>query len=181
MISDILGSAERPRRKAIAQLYSGCYQSIENQVVFNGWTKEDALDIFQDGISIVYANLLEGKFRGDSTVETYLIGVCKNLIRRKREKIRLVELDPSSSEIDYPLDDEAPINIELLQKGFDQLKDNCKRILTGYYYEKKSIRKLMISLKMNSEQVVKNQKVRCLKYLREIFSKMNVSKQDLDE
>lgn len=179
LIVDILGSQKRPREKAIEYLYSSCFRKIESQVVFRGGSAQEARDIFQDGISIVYSNLLEDKFRGESNLETYLIGVCKNLMRGNRSRLKLVELD--YSKIEYENENEAPINVELLQKGFDRLKENCKAILTGYYYEKKSIREIMITLKMNSEQVVKNQKVRCLKYLKETFNKMNVSKSDLDE
>jgi RNA polymerase sigma-70 factor (ECF subfamily) len=57
-----------------------------------------------------------------------------------------------------------------LKKYFDALGEKCQKILTLFYYQQYNIKEIMAEGNYNSENVVKSQKSRCLKTLKEAIN-----------
>src|SRR6188768_290820 len=75
---------------------------------FIGWicrdyncTKEEAKDIYQSSILILYKNIVDGKFAATSSIKTYLFGIGRNqFLKVKKEEQRF-----SNNIIDNVMDD----------------------------------------------------------------------------
>lgn len=69
-------------------------------------------------------------------------------------------------------------NVEAVNQLMLELKGDCKQMLLGYYYERKSMRELAFGFGLASEQAAKNKKSRCLKHLNQIVSKQKLTPED---
>lgn len=56
-----------------------------------------------------------------------------------------------------------------LLKLLDQMGNPCKQILSGFYYEEKSMKELLTEFDYENEQVLRNRKSRCMKKLKEMI------------
>lgn len=147
-----------------------------------GLAEDDLLDVYQDAYVALYENIIEGKLKQlSSSLSTYIISIGKyKILDRIRKDQRtsnnetILELAHKNEDIIayFDLEDnELNENQILLKKYFDQLGKKCQEILKLFYYQKYSIREIMDSGNYNSENVVKSQKSRCLKTLKELFNK----------
>lgn len=149
-----------------------------------GLSDDENVDIYQDAYIVFYENFTTGKISDlSSSVSTYLFSIGKYMILNKlRKNKKSVNSDLIMERVkdDNDLFDESvahdnPLTHEqkLLQKHFDKLGDKCKKVLTLFYYRGFSIQEIMESEGYNSENVVKSQKSRCLKTLKEFIKKPN--------
>ncbi len=145
-----------------------------------GLESQDILDIYQDSYITLYENIVSGKLiELSSTLSTYLISIGKYKIlerlRKKKHKVNDESIFNFYNENDVSIEafdlefEKLTTKEELLAMYFDQLGEKCKAILIMFYYKKYSIKEIMSFGNYNSENVVKSQKSRCLKTLKQLF------------
>ncbi len=142
--------------------------------------EEESIDIYQDAYIVFYENITSRKLTTlKSTISTYIFSVGKYMMIDKLKKskkivdselaLNLAHDDGISAEA--LLEGKTPLTQEqmLLQKFFKLLGDQCKKVLTLFYYRGFNIAEIMVEGGYNSENVVKSQKSRCLKQLKELI------------
>ncbi|MCK8521357.1 sigma-70 family RNA polymerase sigma factor [Aquimarina sp. D1M17] len=145
-----------------------------------GLESQDILDIYQDSYITLYENIVSGKLiELSSTLSTYLISIGKYKIlerlRKNKHKVNDESIFNFYNENDASIEafdlefEKLTTKEELLAMYFDQLGEKCKAILIMFYYKKYSIKEIMSFGNYNSENVVKSQKSRCLKTLKQLF------------
>lgn len=146
---------------------------IDFSVRFN-LEKEDVLDIYQDAVIVFYENARKGKLDFlKSTITTYIFAIGKYkiyaLLKRERNEI---PLDEVSAETLLMQDEEftADAQVKRLQKALGALGSKCRELLTLFYYEGKKLEEIQEKLGYESRDVLKSQKSRCLKKLKELAS-----------
>ena len=137
--------------------------------------EEEVLDIFQDSIIVLYENIVSGKLTTFTcSVKTYLFAIGKYKIYsllRKKSKIATKEF----SEYEFLWKEEDSVvnlqqeNIQKMQWAIQKLGNRCKTILKLFYYQNYTIGEIKHQLDYASKEVVKSQKSRCLKRLRELI------------
>lgn len=142
---------------------------------------EEVLDVYQDAYVALYENIQNGKFvKLKSSISTYLISIGKYKIMERLRKNskqtnnemllnRVEEVDIAIEEFDIVYNDLSPEQ-KLLKKYFERLGEKCKQILKLFYYKQYNIKEIMVEGNYNSENVVKSQKSRCLKTLKEAIA-----------
>lgn len=135
--------------------------------------KNDILDIYQDAIIAFIENAKKGKIDFlKSNVSTYIFGIGKFMIfkKLKKEKITISENDFLNLEyIDDENDDDLKnLQIILLQEAFGKLGERCKEVLKLFYYEEKKLEEIQEKLGYSNKDVLKSQKSRCLKQLKDL-------------
>ena len=147
-----------------------CY-FIEKHIRSNSKSADDACEIYHDAIVIFDRQVRARKFLEQSTIKTYLLGICKNLwlkkLSRRKEVLQTVDIDKEeldtlnfkSEESNYEIEKD-----ELVKELLKKLDEACQRILNFYSigYSMKQISKIM---NFASEDVAKAQKYRCKKKL----------------
>jgi len=66
------------------------------------------------------------------------------------------------------------IDVEVLTILMNELKDDCREVLTEYYYNNRTMEELKSVLNVNSIQAAKNKKWRCLTYLKRLFAEHSI-------
>jgi DNA-directed RNA polymerase specialized sigma subunit len=68
-------------------------------------------------------------------------------------------------------EDENNLQVALLQKGLDKLGEQCRKVLKLFYYEEKKLDEIQFELNYTNKDVLKSQKSRCLKQLKDLTNK----------
>lgn len=168
------GIAEKDNH-TFTYLYKEHLGSITNMVIRNSGSEADALDIFQEGLVVLWQNIRNDQFqlKGHTQISTYLYSVCRNLwISKLRKNKKTVAVGDYEAEIPDQSPDpfgEPDPEIMNLRRYFKQLDEKCRTLLKLFYYEKKSMR--IIAGQMGvTEPTAKNNKYRCMVKLRALYS-----------
>lgn len=163
--------------KPVTYMYEHYFDAVEIDIKAKGGNHQDAADIFQEAVLIVIDKIKSRKFRGESNVRTFLLGITRNLwLHEKRSRERR-----SGRETDFSRTEEAQSeiverkfsidNTNIIRSLFEQVGELCSEILSGVYYEKMSMKELLSRFDYENEQVLRNRKSRCMKKLKGLLSK----------
>ncbi|QCK16638.1 RNA polymerase sigma factor [Mangrovivirga cuniculi] len=148
------------------------------------YSSDDILieDIFQDAIIVFYEKAISGKIDSlKCSLKTYLFSIGKYMIFDKnRKSVKEVQSDDLQYVLDsqdyYLIDDlsteeELSPYQEMLYEHFKKLGEKCRKVLQAFYYKGQTIEEIMIEEGYENKNVVKSQKSRCLKALKEMINK----------
>ena len=135
---------------------------------------DDIIDIYQDAIIALIENAKKGKIDDlKSSVTTYLYGIGKFMIFQKLKKesktVSIDDFEKIEMVYDDYSEDEINLQVKMLQKGLNKLGDQCKKVLELFYYEEKKLDEIQSILGYTNKDVLKSQKSRCLKQLKELI------------
>lgn len=161
----------------IRKIYTDHFQSVVNQVCAAGGSPEDGADIFQDSVVTLLTKVKTGEFRQESSIGTYLHAIARNnwlheLRTRERRKNREKNYSYSNDKVIHLPEPEKNFPVceaSLLNELLDQLGDGCRRLLRGFYFEKKKMKDLLLEFDYENEQVLRNKKSKCMKKLKDVL------------
>ena len=153
-------------------IFKNFYSNINFFIKKNNGDDDDANDIFQEAIIIIYRKLKANDLVLDCTFETYLYSVCrflwlKQLEKRKVEKENIKDNHEFNDEIyDDSLEKIADLNerYRLYQKHFANLGKDCQKILQ-LYFDKVPLKNIAQIMGFKSEKYAKKRKFYCKEYL----------------
>ncbi|MCJ8289886.1 MAG: sigma-70 family RNA polymerase sigma factor [Crocinitomicaceae bacterium] len=181
-IVEYLSEGGRKETRAIQQVLDLNRSKITSYVVSNSGNSSDAETILVEGVTELVFNVRKGKFRGDSSISTYLFAICrslwlKSLKKNKRyiddDDIILME-DSSDSPLQLFNEQQIKSEVSFLLSG---LGEACKKVLE-LWSQHYSMHDISGQLGYKNAQIAMNKKNRCLTKLKEIV-KDNTSHREL--
>lgn len=161
---------------ALRRLYTSNYPRVESFVLNNNGNSDQAKDVFQEAFIAVWRNIQLDRFQpqNGAGLEAYLFQIAKNkwmdylrsghynkVVRMDTATVAAREADePPAAESDY---------LSLVKKHFAGLGDNCKKILTLYYYDNQSMKEIAEQMSW-TEATAKNNKYRCIQKLKDLIN-----------
>ena len=169
---DLLNGILRNDTIVLQFIYKHFYSKINFFVKKNNGDDDDANDIFQEAIIILYRKLKANDLVLDCTFETYLYSVCrflwlKQLDNRKLEKEKIKDNHEYNDDIyDDGLEKVVDLNdrYKLFQKHFTNLGKDCQKILQ-LYFDKVPLKSIAQIMGFKSEKYAKKRKFKCKEYL----------------
>ena len=136
--------------------------------------QNDLLDVYQDAIVALIENAKKGKIDNlQSSPTTYLFAIGKFMIFRrlnnKTNSNSFDEIEKLAVDFEPYNEDDYNLQVKQLQTGFEQLGEQCKKVLQLFYYEEKKLDDILIELNYTNKDVLKSQKSRCLQQLKNII------------
>lgn len=138
----IIDGIRRGDRALLAELYREMLPSIKRLAAAVGMGAEDARDVFQDAVVVVFEKAGQPGFTLSSSFSTYFYGICRNLVgnRLKKKSGRTVTMP---DELKYREDDDSDAQAlledaerhRLFHRAFRQLGDDCRRLLEMSFEE----------------------------------------------
>lgn len=154
----------------LRHIYKKYFDSIKNLVKKNNGNDEDAQDIFQEAIIIIYRKIEEESLELSCSFSTYLYSVCRLLWLKQLEKRRIRgESYNHEDEIDN-LEGVIGSNFErndeykLYQYHFNKLNRDCQKVLR-LFLEKVPLKEVAEIMGYKTEQYAKKRKFECKKRL----------------
>lgn len=163
----IISLREGKIQKAVKGLYSA-FPLINQHVSKNSGSKEDAEDLFQDALVILYKKVKDPEFKLSSSLSTFLFGIAKNLWYQELKRRNKV-LEPEIFEEDFSESD----LYKQAEEAFKLLGDKCREILILFYYAGKSMSEIAKIMSFSNERVAKTQKYRCIEKAKLNFNQLN--------
>lgn len=154
--------------KALAWVYKKYYKLITKMVISNSGSLEEALDVYQEGLVVLWQKARSGKLQLTSRLGTYLYGVCQNIWFKELNRRKRIEHN-SEEEIEAPDDTDEKERQKLVEMCLDRLGERCKKILMLYYFDEVSMQQIATELNLATTDTAKTQKYKCMKRLEEMI------------
>lgn len=121
---------------SLQQLYDKMLPAIERYVTKNSGDKQDAKDLFQEAVVVVFKKAKEVDFQLTSSLETFIFSISKRQwlyeLRKKKGNLPFMEIvDSSGNEFDELIIKEERDNLYI--KHFEKLSASCKDILRLFF------------------------------------------------
>ena len=172
--------------ETIKAIYRNNFESLCWYVMNNSGSRQDAEDVFQEVVVAFIDLVKKEKFRGESTVKTFLYSLNRhswlNELKRRGRALAREEKYGSGQERKELDTSHLIANREgkaQVVKLVGQLGETCQKILLLFYYENLSISEILETLDYENEQVVRNKKYKCLKQLEQMITENPILKQTL--
>ncbi len=149
----------------IQKIYDDFFPRIRSWVVKNSGSTNDAQDIFQDALVIIFKKAKTPDFRLTSSFYTFLYGVSWNLwLKQLRKK--------SGKEVtlftDQEFKDELDIENELIEQQkrklfrekLDKLTERCQKIM-GLFFRGEKMEAIAVAMGFKNKNVAKHEKHKC--------------------
>ncbi len=137
---EIIVSGIRNHNSAILEhVYLVYFPMIEGYVIHNQGSRDQAQDIFQDGLIVAYNKIKSGDLVLTCKFGTYLYAICKNIWIQERKKYLLhaEKLRQHPMVVNDPGPSEDPLLqshlTQLFDKYFNELSEDCQKILSMYF------------------------------------------------
>ena len=152
--------------QVLRYIYKKYFDTIKNLIKKNNGNDEDAQDIFQEAIIIIYKKIKEENLELSCSLSTYLYSVCRLLWLKQLEKKKIRgesfgngdEIEEISSLLgsNFELNDEY----KLYQYHFNKLNKDCQKVLR-LFLEKVPLREIAEIMGYKTEQYAKKRKFEC--------------------
>ncbi|HEY0679493.1 MAG TPA: sigma-70 family RNA polymerase sigma factor [Chitinophagaceae bacterium] len=162
-------------RQSIETLYRQHYKMVQSLIINNQGTTDDARDVFQEAMIILYEKARSGSFELHCQIKTYLYSVSRRVWLKRLQQLQKFVPDVSSMEETIPVEDEIEAqeqrNAEymMMEKAMMHLGEPCKSLLEAFYLQKKNMVEIAGNFGYTNADNAKNQKYKCLMRLKKIF------------
>jgi len=163
-------------RKAIEAIYKQHYNMVQSLILSNNGYPDDARDIFQEAMIVLYEKARSGSFELNSQLKTYLYSVCRRLWLKRLNQQQRFSSEVETLEETVPVEEELERHeqrnkdFQVMEQSLRGLGEPCKSLLEAYYLEKRSMVEIAGDFGYTNADNAKNQKYKCLMRLKKIFS-----------
>jgi RNA polymerase sigma factor (sigma-70 family) len=154
-------------------LYKEILPKIKNLVIKNNGNEDEAKDIFQDAVIILYKQVRNGNFNSSEDLEGYIYIIAKHLWMKRVRKINK-NINIDQTDIPQNLNNEI-LDVYISKEKEAAIKnimskvgDECKELFSLVMYEKLSMKEICKKMGYSSENVAKTYHYRCKKKLAEM-------------
>jgi len=157
--SEIIEKIKRGDETALDYLYKKNYKMMVKMIVKNNGSEDEAKDIYQDALIVVWQKVQNHDFALTSKLSTFLYSICQNLWRKELErKARHSNEEVNKSEV---LDIDKKERIEIVNKCIEEMGETCRKILTYYYFDNLSMNDIADKMGFANADTAKTKKYKC--------------------
>ena len=167
---DFIKGIKNRDNKILKIIYKEHFLLIKSFILKNSGTIDDARDVFQEAIIVIYRYTKKDNFKINCSFETFLYSICRTiwLNNLRNKKIRTDKLDDIREYITFTASDDEQIEesaeYKLYQKHFQKLGDECKKLLQ-LFYDKVPYKEIAKRMNYKSIGLVKKKKYKCKEFL----------------
>ncbi len=176
----LLLDLKKGKEKAFRFCYSEYFTMVKSWLMKNGSGAEDADDLFQESLLVLFDKVKKDDFELNSKLSTYLLSVAKYMMYNKNRKTRgkesisldyvsELEMGDAEKDIKYFLEQEELY--DKLESALSELGSPCKEVLEAYYMDNMSMEDISELMSYTNANNAKTQKYKCLNRLKKIFRK----------
>lgn len=181
IVQIIRDGVKRDKSRVLTYLYKLHYPKISNYIHLNKGDEDEAKDVFQEGLLIFYNQIEDEKFKGKSSIGTYLFTIVKNLWIaecKRKQRILTVQIEQDHLIESKTIEDifSSQEDMKKLDTLFEKLGQGCKEVLMYFFYHEHKISEIKEILSLGSDQAVRTKKFRCLQKLTTIFEENSMTK-----
>jgi RNA polymerase sigma factor (sigma-70 family) len=172
---ELLEGLARNDRAAIEKIYQQNYGTIQSFIINNNGSADDARDVFQEAMILLYEKATSGHFELNCKIKTYVYSVCRRLWLKRLQQVHRfgspVEMLEEIVPVEEDLEEQERKNeaFNQMDKALNHLGEPCKSLLEAYYVHKKQMQEIAETFGYTNADNAKNQKYKCLMRLKKLF------------
>jgi RNA polymerase sigma factor (sigma-70 family) len=171
----LLEGLGRNDREAIEAIYKANYSMVQSFVVNNNGSSDDARDIFQEAMIVLYEKASSGNFELSCQLRTFIYSVCRRLWLKKLQQQQRYTGQVESLEETVPVEEETELHEKrntdfmMMETALGKIGEPCKSLLEAYYLQKKQMQEIATEFGYTNADNAKTQKYKCLMRLKKLF------------
>ncbi|HYW94100.1 MAG TPA: sigma-70 family RNA polymerase sigma factor [Bacteroidales bacterium] len=169
-VTEIIDGIRRRDNRVLRYVYKAHFPAIAKLVLTNSGTEEDAKDVFQEALIVVFRNIREkSDFELKSGFQTYIYSICRLLwlkhLRDRKNQDKNLKENHTYIEFEEPEPFREEDNrYSLYQKAFLKIPPDCQKILK-MSVDGVSQKEIAETLGFKSDNYIKKRKHFCKEYL----------------
>ena len=162
-------------KKAVETIYKDNFNMVQSLIINNNGSSDDAKDIFQETIIVLYEKVRSGTFELNCQIKTFVYSVSRRLwLKRLQQQNRYSSPGDSMENVvavdeDIEAHEQRNTEFEMMEKAINNLGEPCKSLLEAYYLQKLNMQVIAANFGYTNADNAKNQKYKCLMRLKKIF------------
>ena len=162
-------------RSVVEAIYRDNYPIIQAFILNNNGNSDEARDIFQEAMIVIYEKALSGNFELNCLLKTYLYSVCRRLWLKRLQQLQrygsLIENVEETVAVEEDLEMHEKHNADfiLMETAMSKIGEPCKSLLDAYYLQKKNMQEIAADFGYTNADNAKTQKYKCLVRLKKLF------------
>lgn len=163
--------------RIINKIYKYFFPSIAHMIVSNNGSNDEAKDVFQEAVMVLYDKITQQQFELNSKLSTFLYAVSRRLwlkqLSRKGHTLNTTDIsdfeDILHVEEDIQEHQEIENQFEQMNEAMHQLGEPCQTLLKDFYIKNLSMQEITEKFGYTNSDNAKTQKYKCLQRLKKIF------------
>lgn len=171
----LLEGLAESEKMAVETIYKDNFNMVQTLIINNNGSPDDAKDIFQEAMIVLYEKVRSGTFELNCQIKTYVYAVSKRLWLKKLQQMGRYVLSAEAFEPEIFVEEEIEdhekkdTEFKLLEKAINSLGEPCKGLLEAYYLQKRNMQEIADDFGYTNANNAKTQKYKCLTRLKKIF------------
>ncbi|HEX6193360.1 MAG TPA: sigma-70 family RNA polymerase sigma factor [Chitinophagaceae bacterium] len=171
----LLQGLARNETKSVETIYRENYNTVHALIINNNGSSDEAKDVFQEAMIVLYEKVRSGSFELNCQIKTYLYSVCRRLWLKRLQHLNRYSAPVENIDNIVPVEEEIEAHeqrnaeFEMMHKAISGLGEPCKSLLEAYYLQKRTMQDIASSFGYTNADNAKNQKYKCLVRLKKIF------------
>lgn len=167
----LLEAIRRGDEGVLSRLYRSSRPPVTAYVLQNSGTMDDADDMLQEALVILWERVRTGRFTYSAKLETFVVGTVKNLWLRRLARARRETPGDLDAEIPDP-DPRSPLDALVeseeaasLAEGLRRIGEQCRTLLLLFYWEELTMEDIARKMGFANADTAKAKKYQCKKAL----------------
>ena len=162
-------------RGVIEAIYRDNYPMIQAFILNNSGNSDEARDIFQEAMIVLYEKATTEGFELNCQLRTFIYSVCRRLWLKRLQQLQrysnLVENVEDSVPVDEDMEQHEKHNASfgMMEMAMSKIGEPCKSLLDAYYIQKKNMQEIAAEFGYTNADNSKTQKYKCLLRLKKLF------------
>lgn len=171
VVLGILNNSE----EALNKLYVGYFPMVLQFILNNNGNEDDAKDVYQEAIIVLYNKIKSGNFELSSKLKTYLYSVSrriwlKKLAQQSKKTNNISEFENVLAvDEDMEVHEQKDMQFSKMKIALEGLGEPCKTIVEDFYIHNLSMQNICEKFGYTNTDNAKTQKYKCLQRLKKIF------------
>jgi RNA polymerase sigma factor (sigma-70 family) len=171
----LLQGLARNDKKAVETIYRDNYGMVQALIINNNGSIDDARDVFQEAMIVLYEKARSGTFELHCQIRTYMYSVSRRLWLKKLQQTKRFTSDFGDPDSVVPVEDDLEDHLKrdlefgMMERAILGLGEPCKSLLEAFYIEKKNMQEIALNFGYTNAENAKTQKYKCLMRLKKIF------------
>ena len=165
---------------ALTQLYRRFFPMVLHFVTGNSGSEDDAKDVYQEALIVLYEKVRSGSFELNCQLKTYIYSVSRRLwLKQLAHKSRFMVNDTetliadsaAAGQMSDDLTDheERDRQFDLMADSLNRLGDPCQTLLEDFYIRHLTMQDITEKFGYTNADNAKTQKYKCLMRLKRLF------------
>ena len=148
---------------------------IQSFILNNNGTTDDAADIFQETMIVLFEKSKSPDFELNCQLKTYIYSVSRRLWLKRLQQLQRFSRQADEVADIVPVDEDLELHekrqqdFSIMETAMGKIGEPCKSLLEAYYIQKKQMQQIADEFGYTNADNAKTQKYKCLVRLKKLF------------